>query len=192
MSRFSISETVGKDEKKEIETTPAPSTCDPVLFGNWRFWMYMLQEFLWHIDFMNFPTILPDFAILNGYDKSQSGLLLTIFGCIVIPARLLGGYAADKMKMNPLLLLTILVAAMGVVSIIFPFTGSSYPAMAVVCGARGALNGLLPVIGPSILILLFTNERMTTSLGYAVFAIGAGQLAAPPMGGKLHVLVMWK
>ncbi|XP_064620628.1 monocarboxylate transporter 12-like [Lineus longissimus] len=186
ISRFSIiSDKIGENEGIEEIEAP-PGACDVVLFRNWRFWMYLLQEFLWRIDFMNFPSILPDFAILNGYNKMQSGLLLTIFGCTVVPSRLLGGWAVDRTKANPFFLQIILIAGIGAMNIIMPFTGSSYIAMAVVCGTRGAFIGFLPVIGPSILVHLFTKECMTSSLGYATLACGAGELIAPPIGGVIY------
>jgi predicted MFS family arabinose efflux permease len=133
---------------------------------------------------MTFPTILPDFAILKGHEMKRITLLLIIFGVVSIPARWVGGYVADRPRVNALLFLSLTIIALSMTSLALPFTGDHFSAMAVVCGFRGAISGTLEVLQPTVLILLFGQKRVTTTIGYDMVAINAGQLTATPLTGR--------
>jgi MFS family permease len=136
------------------------------------------------VDLFNFPSILPDFARLNGHGKTKSGLLLTIMGAVLIPSRIIGGLLVDRFVLNPLLSISVIVFVMGGSNLIFPFVASSYPALAAIAGLRGFLSGVSAAAAPGNLVLLFTTDRLTTAVGYNIMALGLGQLIAPPLGGK--------
>ncbi|XP_064631465.1 monocarboxylate transporter 13-like [Lineus longissimus] len=173
--------------KKYISATAKrPPICDVGLLKKWYLWAYLLAELLWHVDLFNFPSILPDFARLNGHGKSESGLLLTIMGAVLIPSRILGGLLVDRFILNPLLSISLIVFVMGGSNLIFPFVASSYPALAVIAGLRGFLSGISAAASPGNLVLLFTTQRLTTAVGYNIMALGLGQLIAPPLGGGIH------
>jgi MCP family monocarboxylic acid transporter-like MFS transporter 13/MCP family monocarboxylic acid transporter-like MFS transporter 12 len=173
------------DRKKQMKKST--SMCDLDLFRTWQFWFYLLEEYLWHIDFMNFVVILPDYAVLSGHTKERAAILLTIIGVFVIPSRLLGGFLIDRTKASPILLLACGLVVLGTSSLILPFTKHSFVGMAIMCSVRGVLHGVLVVLLPKGLVILFTRDKITIMIGYSTLFVMFGQLSAPPLGGRYEI-----
>ncbi|XP_064651999.1 monocarboxylate transporter 12-like [Lineus longissimus] len=165
--------------KKQV---PRPFMCDIGLLRTWQFWFYLLEEYLWHIDFMNFVVILPDFVVLSGHTKEKAAILLTIIGVFVIPSRLLGGLFLDRVSVSPILLLVFGIVTLGTTSLTLPFIKASFIGMAVVCSFRGILHGVLVVFLPKGLVVLFSRDKLTIMIGYVTLFTMFGQLTAPPLG----------
>ncbi|XP_064618658.1 monocarboxylate transporter 12-like [Lineus longissimus] len=171
--------------REHYEDQHKAKVCESTLARKWTFYLFCVAQVFWNVGLILFLYILPDFARLSGHGKEKSGLLLSILGAVMLPARILAGLLADHKNVDIILFMTVITTTMGVVTAVFPMS-TLYPVLGVLTAIMGLCQGVVIMGVPLICVEVFGPKRLTSAFGYLQAADGLGCLVAPPLAGYAY------
>ena len=153
------------------------------IFCDFGFDVYFVSNILWNCGSAIFIAFGPDFFKMQGLDKQDASIMLTLFGLGEFVGGIIGGVLGNIPGLNRLYIYITVNLVGGVMVFLFPVIGGYGP-----YGALSFFFGLCFGIILGLLIIVMTDllgsDRIGDGLGYLMIADGIGAFTGPPIAGE--------
>ncbi|XP_063420817.1 monocarboxylate transporter 14-like [Mytilus trossulus] len=159
------------------------------LLKDLRYSAFCVAILLFTLAFSSGMVFLPAFALQIGTSEFEAAYTVVVSGVSDGIGRLLAGFLFDRKFMKPyrIYIYNVLIAFMGVVSLIIPSV-TTFQQLAVACAIYGFTIGMYVSQKSVIIVDLLGIENLSKSFGLVLFFQGIGDFIGPPLSGLLKDL----